>query len=165
MSQVVSLQGPAGPAKARLVASLVSWLAAQGLRVAAVHLSPEVAEGDAGKDTWKFRQAGANPVVLAAPGLCQITYVIPENQDFALKQALAVLAPNADLILIDAPGTEAIIKVSLTAAEAIAPFSAVEEMIALVAPAPQETATPVFHPDHIPELGRHILKCRQEGPV
>jgi molybdopterin-guanine dinucleotide biosynthesis protein MobB len=144
------------------LAALVSWFAAQGLRVAVVNVSPELEVGDTGKDTGKFRQAGANPVVLAAPGVCQITYVIPENQDFALKQALAALTPSADLILIDGPARGLLPKVILMEAGSSPQLSDSHEIIALLSPEPRAAPTPVFQPDQIPELGRHILNCLRE---
>lgn len=162
MSQAVSLEGPAGPAKALLLAALVSWFASQGLRVAVVHESPEIDGGDTGKDTGKFRQAGANPVVLAAPGVCQITYVIPENQDFALKQALAALAPSTDLILVDVPARGLLPKVIMLEAGSSPQLPDIPGIIALVGPEPQSAPVPVFQPDHIPELGRHILNRLRE---
>ncbi len=161
MSQALSLEGPAGPAKTRLLAALVSWFAAQGRRVGVVHESPEPDWGDAGKDTFKFRQAGASPVVLAAPGLCQITYVIPANHDFALKQALAALAPSADLILVDGPARGLLPQVIMREAGSGPQLPDSPEIIALVSPEPQSAPVPVFSPDHIPELGFHILNRLQ----
>lgn len=159
--RTVCLQGPAGPVKTRLLAALVSWFAAQGLKVAVVHLSPELESGDTGKDTWKFRQAGANPVALAAPGLCQITYVILENRDFALKQALAVLAPTSDLILVDGPAPGRTPRVIILEAGSSPHPPDDSEIIALISPGRQATpgSPPVFQPAQIPELGRHILNC------
>ena len=154
--RTVIFQGSASPIKTRVVPALVSWFAAQGLRVAVVHLGPELEADDVGKDTWKFRQAGANPVVLAAPGLCQITYVVPENQNFALKQALAALTPSADLILVEAPGRNPVIKVIMIAERGLPPPDS-PEIIALVGLEHDAGPAPVFQPDQIPELGRHIL--------
>lgn len=122
-----------------------------------VHLSPELEADDVGKDTWKFRQAGANPVVLAAPGICQITYIIPENQDVAQEQALAALAPSADLILVAAPGGDPVTKVIMTIGRGGLQSSNSPEIIALVSPEPEAGPMPVFQPEQIPELGRHIL--------
>ena len=147
------IEGPSGPAKTGLIAALVSWLAAQGWRAAVACFSPELDLGDAGKDTWKFRRAGANPVSLAAPGLFQTTSAIDTDADMTLFTVLTALALYADLILVE--GLEQSFPIQ-------EPGSSLElgenpGAIALVSPEPVAAVIPVFQPHQIEELGRHIL--------
>jgi molybdopterin-guanine dinucleotide biosynthesis protein B len=159
----LAFEGPSGSAKTRLIAALVSWFAAQGLRVAVVHDSPDLDLGDQGKDTWKFRQAGANPVALAAPGLCQITYAIPEDTDFPLFQVLTALTPHADLILVQGLDHSLLPRVVMIEPGASPTWRDNSEAIALISPEPVEAAIPVFQPHQIPELSRHILSRLKYG--
>jgi molybdopterin-guanine dinucleotide biosynthesis protein B len=129
-----------------------------------VQVNRDLEADDAGKDTGKFRQAGANPVVLAAPGICQITYIIPDNQDFALRQALAVLTPNADLILVDGPAHGLLPRVIMMESGEIPQLSHGPNPIALVISEPKEApaSVPVFQPDQIPGLARYVLKALEK---
>lgn len=161
--KALAFEGPASPVKIRLLEALVAWFATQGLRVSVVRVGPELEGGDTGKDTWKFRQAGATPVVLAAPGLCQITYVIPGNQDFALVQALDALTPGADLILVDIPAGELLPKVIMLEEGAAPQFSDNTDTLALVSPEPAKATAPVFQPHQVSELGRHILNTLKKN--
>jgi molybdopterin-guanine dinucleotide biosynthesis protein MobB len=147
------IEGPSGPAKTGLIATLVSWLAAQGWRPAVARFSPELDLGDAGKDTWKFRRAGANPVTLAAPGLLQTTSAIDTDADVTLFQVLTALAPYADLILVEG------LEQSFLTQEPGASLELGENpgAIALVSQEPVAAIIPVFQPHQIEELGRHIL--------
>ncbi len=142
------MEGPSGPEKTTLLAELAGWLATRGLRPAVARFWPEPDWGDAGKDTWKFRQAGADPVALAAPGLWQITTVLKGNAAAARKQVLAALAPYADLILVDEPGP-----VHPPPDPAGRPGA-----LAWIGPGLPSGSLPVFPSHQIPELGRYLLK-------
>ncbi len=166
--KALALEGPSGPAKTRLIAALVTWLAAQGLRLAVVQGNPELDLGDQGKDTWKFRQAGANPVALAASGLCQITYASDEDTDFPLFQILIDLAPHADLILVVGLDQSPLPRVVMI--DSVASYKSQDnpDALALVSPEPVEAAIPVFQARQIPELGRYILsrlQCDSEEEI
>jgi molybdopterin-guanine dinucleotide biosynthesis protein B len=147
------VEGISGPEKTALFAGLVSWLAAQGLKPAVVGFVLEVDFGDAGKDTWKFRQAGANPVALAAPGLYQITSALEAEPGIILDQAVAALALSADLVLVDRGDA------SLAASTASALLSAADKRgaMALVSSTPVSSPLPVFQLHQISEAGQFIL--------
>lgn len=147
------LEGASGPEKTGLIAGLVSWLAAQGLRLAVVCSAPESDFGDTGKDTWKFRQAGANPVALAAPGVCQVTSACAGGPDMVLAQVWAALAPPADLVLVDRPDPGFI----SPEAGACPEGGDNPDAMALVASGRVTATIPVFEPHQVPELGRFIL--------
>jgi molybdopterin-guanine dinucleotide biosynthesis adapter protein len=161
--RALAVEGPVGPAKTALIAALIAWFAAQGRRPAVARFSHEFEPGDAGKDTWKFRRAGANPVALAAPGLCQITRRFSASGDAVLAQALAALTPPADLILVEGFDRSPLPRVILLAPGAS--FDAREDagVIALVSSDPVRGAIPSFRPRQIPELGRHILSRLSGG--
>lgn len=155
--KALALEAPAGAVPTWFATGLVSWFAAQGLRLAVVHFSPAPDWGDAGKDTWKFRQAGANPVALTAPGLCQISYSYLDNAGFDLSAILNRLAPFADLILVVGPAPGPLPRIVLVESGAPSRFRESPEVIAWVDPGASASAPPVFSPRQIPELGRYLL--------
>lgn len=155
--KALAIEAPAGTVPTWFATGLVSWFAAQGLRLAVVHFSPAPDRGDAGKDTWKFRHAGANPVALTAPGLCQISYSYSENAGFDLFAILNRLSPFADLILVVGLDPGPLPRIVLVESGASSQFQESPEVIALVDPGASAPAPPVFTPRHIPELGRYLL--------
>ena len=98
-AKAIPIVGPSGSGKTELICRLLDWLVRQGLKVAVLKHTHHHDLGDQGKDTWRFRQAGARVVALAAPGLLQISRCLPEEPPLA--PILAELAPGSDLILVE----------------------------------------------------------------
>lgn len=96
----MAVVGFANCGKTELICKLLTLARQQGLRVAALKHSHKTLDVDRpGKDTWRFRQAGAQAVVLAAPGLLQVTHFPPD--DPPLAAALAALPSDLDCILVE----------------------------------------------------------------
>lgn len=88
MIPCLAFVGRSRSGKTTLLERLISELRRRGYRIAAIKHTAHPVEPDApGKDTWRFAQAGAAPVILAAP-------------ETPLEEALAG-APDADLALIE----------------------------------------------------------------
>ena len=153
----IAIEGPWGSEKTGLILGLVSWFTAQGLRPAVASFSPALDLGDTGKDTAKFRRAGASPVALLAPGLCQITSAVAEEPQTALLKTLAGLAADADLVLVEGLGRNPLPRVVLIDSDPSSNWRDAPEVIALVSSRPVNADVPVFRPHEIPEVGRHIL--------
>ena len=79
MAKALSIVGFSGSGKTELICRLLDWLVRQGLKVAVLKHTHHHDPGDQGKDTWRFRQAGARVVALAAPGLLQVSHAFPEE--------------------------------------------------------------------------------------
>ncbi|MDI6854359.1 MAG: molybdopterin-guanine dinucleotide biosynthesis protein MobB [Deltaproteobacteria bacterium] len=141
--------------KTGLLAGLVSWFAGQGLKSVVVSLSLEFDPGDAGKDTWKFRRAGANPVALVAPGVYQTTSVIEADPGIILDQTTAALAPSADLALIDLEDS----RLAASASSVLLGDAAKSGFKALVSSIPESSPFPVFELQQLAAVGRFILEC------
>ncbi|MCL4502808.1 MAG: molybdopterin-guanine dinucleotide biosynthesis protein B, partial [Deltaproteobacteria bacterium] len=99
MAKALSIVGFSGSGKTELICLLLDWLIRQGIRVAVLKHTHHLDPGDRGKDTWRFRQAGARAVALAAPGLLQVSRSFPEEPP--LPMILESLSPEADLILVE----------------------------------------------------------------
>lgn len=111
--------------------------------------------GDEGKDTGRYRRAGAPLVALVAPGVLQVTRAFPGEPPLA--EVLATLTPDADLVLVEGYKSSPLPKVALVPrGEANPPDY--PHLLALVSPEPLAASLPVFQPEQVPELGRFLLK-------
>jgi molybdopterin-guanine dinucleotide biosynthesis protein MobB len=154
-SKAISIVGLAGSGKTELICRLLNWLAPQGLRVAVLKHTHHSAPGDRGKDTWRFRQAGARVVALAAPGLLQISHSFPAEP--ALSEILAALSPEVDLILVEGYKAGPLPKIAVLNPALEERLPELSQVIALVGPAPSVAAVPVFPPEEVAAIGAFIL--------
>jgi len=149
--RAVAIVGFANSGKTELICRLLPLLAARGLRIAVLKHShhPDLDQADRGKDTWRYRQAGAHAVALAAPGLVQITRSF--DGDPPLEQVLAMLAAAADLIVVEGYKTGPLPKVAvLRLADREIPDY--PNLIALVSDKHLDSPLPVFQPQQVEEL-------------
>jgi molybdopterin-guanine dinucleotide biosynthesis adapter protein len=146
--------GTSNSGKTELICRLLEWFTNQGLRVAVLKHSHHQQIGDDGKDTWRYRQAGARLAALAAPGLLQITR--SSTQEPSLEEILAELAPAADLILVEGYKTSDLPKVGLAPPDAASPLPDYPRLVAWVSARPLPTRLPVFDPLQVAAIGRFI---------
>ena len=147
---MISVIGRKNAGKTTLIVALAQQLIRRGHRVATLKHGhhPVVADRE-GKDTWRYRQAGAYAVALAAPGLVQVTRNFPGEP--SLQQALAILAGQADLIVVEGYKTGPLPKVAvLGPEEREAPDY--PNLIALVSDKPVNSPLPVFQRNQVDEL-------------
>jgi len=146
--------GSSNSGKTELICRLLEWFSAQGLRVAVLKHSHHQHLGDDGKDTWRYRQAGAPLVALAAPGLIQITRTGPAEPP--LQMILAEMAQAADLILVEGYKTSDLPKIALAPPDAASPLPDYPRLVAWVSARPLPTRLPVFNPLQAAAIGRFI---------
>ncbi|MBF0426555.1 MAG: molybdopterin-guanine dinucleotide biosynthesis protein B [Magnetococcales bacterium] len=98
--RVIGFVAPSGTGKTTLLVGVIAALRARGLQVAVLKHGHHAADPDIpGKDTHRFRQAGAEGVLFAGPGLWfQIQQF--QGEPPTLEEHLARLAGH-DLILIE----------------------------------------------------------------
>lgn len=98
--RVLGFLGRSGSGKTTLIERLLPALAARGLRVAVVkHAHHSKIELEpAGKDTRRFREAGAAAVALVAPD--QIFTLEPRTTEPTLDEVLSRLPPT-DLVIVE----------------------------------------------------------------
>lgn len=152
--KAVAIVGPSNAGKTELVCRLLGWFQSQGLEVAVLKHSHKRNLGDEGKDTGRYRRAGARNLALAAPGLLQITRCLPE--DPPVEQVLAAWAPDADLILVEGYKSSSLPKIALVGSQLEKVLPDQSQVIALVSTDPYESRLPVFAPHQVAELGRFI---------
>lgn len=162
--KVVAFVGYADSGKTEVICRLLPVLAARGLRIAVLKHShhADLDRGDQGKDTWRYRRAGARAVALAAPGLVQVTRVF--DGEPPLQEALAALGDGVDLILVEGYKKGPLPKVAVLRPEdKEAPDF--PHLIALVGEGPVDTTLPVFQPHQVEELGRWLYDYLHQGYV
>ncbi len=164
MTKAISIVGPSGSGKTELICRLLDWFARQGFRVAVLKHTHHHDLGDRGKDTWRFRQAGARVVALAGPGLLQITRAYADEPQLAA--ALAELAPEVDLVLVEGYKSGSLPKIAVLNPEAEVSPPKYTGVIATVNQGPAVSAGPVFQPgvEALGALIRTHLGLPEPGP-
>jgi molybdopterin-guanine dinucleotide biosynthesis adapter protein len=149
-----AIVGTSNTGKTELICRLLEWFSGQGLKVAVLKHSHHQHLGDDGKDTWRYRQAGAGLVALAAPGLLQITR--SSAGEPKLNAILAELAPGSDLILVEGYKTSDLPKLGLAPPDAASPLPDYPGLLAWVSARPLPTILPVFNPREVAAIGQFI---------
>ncbi|MBF0124075.1 MAG: molybdopterin-guanine dinucleotide biosynthesis protein B [Magnetococcales bacterium] len=99
MQRVMGFVASSGSGKTTLMEQVITILTQQGLRVAAIKQGHHNCEPDVpGKDSYRFRQAGAQTVLFTGP---QRWFMIQECEQLPIATHLAHLAENHDLILLE----------------------------------------------------------------
>lgn len=119
--KIFGIAGYSGSGKTTLIERVVPRLRAQGLRVAVIkHTHHDFDVDRPGKDSWRFREAGADAVLLASD---HRTALLIEHRDApsALDELLAQLPP-CDLVLVEGYKREAIPKLEVHRDETTKPW-------------------------------------------
>jgi molybdopterin-guanine dinucleotide biosynthesis protein B len=147
---ILALVGASNCGKTTLICRLLAHCRQQGWRVAVIKHTHKTVEPDPpGKDTWRFRQAGAQVVALAGPGILQVTQTMVAEP--ALDQILAALPRDLDLILVEGYKHSDLPKlVFLT--PATSELTKLTQVMAFISDTPVDTALPVFGREQVEAL-------------
>lgn len=105
-----------GTGKTTLISQVITHLKAKGLRVAVIKHGHHTVELDTqGKDTYRFREAGAEQVIFASHKQMAVMQASHEQlEEVSLQQALQLIQMQAaDLILVEGFKHEAFPKIEL----------------------------------------------------
>ena len=96
---VAFIAGRSGTGKTTLMEALVTMLKGKGYRVGTVkHSGHEAAMDREGSDSWRFTQAGADIIVLAAKGQLAVLRNIDQP---SLEDALLEASSGTDIVLVE----------------------------------------------------------------
>lgn len=131
---IITVTGWSNSGKTTLLTQVVELLVAQGVSVAVIKHHGHAPGGvdQQGKDSWKYAQAGANPVVLSASSQYAVFVSTPERE--ATRDELVAQLPDGiDLCIVEGfrAAADGAVEVS-RAATGRGPKLAPEERIALV---------------------------------
>nr|WP_314363958.1 molybdopterin-guanine dinucleotide biosynthesis protein B [uncultured Achromobacter sp.] len=113
MSPVFGIAGRSGSGKTTLIEAMLPLLAARGLRVNVIkHSHHDFQMEPPGKDSARFRLAGAQEVMVASPYRYAIVHELRDAPEPSLDEQLARLSP-ADLVLVEGFKQAAIARLEL----------------------------------------------------
>lgn len=96
----LAFSGPSGSGKTTLLEKLVVAISARGVRVGAIKRSHHMVDIDReGKDSYRFREAGANPVMIVSDGF--IGYMEKLTAPADLKMLIGQFEGKTDIVLVE----------------------------------------------------------------
>lgn len=127
-----------GYGKTTLIEGIVSYLAARGMRVFVVKHTPEepAIQDNKGKDTWRFREAGAfASAIISSSGQIALAAV-----GVSLEALLEVAGSlGADLVICEGFKASHLKKIAIAEGE-LGPLSLLENLVAVVSKGPKPAA-------------------------
>lgn len=159
MIPVIAFAGFSGAGKTTLIERVVARLTEKGLRVAVLKHDAHGFEIDReGKDSHRFRQAGACAVLITDT---EKTAVI-ENSPHTVWELLERLPP-VDLVLVEGFKTESLAQIGVSRrANGKGLPEPLGRYVALVTDEMPETDLPVFHPNNIEEITEFIMENQKD---
>lgn len=163
---VITVTGWSNSGKTTFVTRVVGLLTDMGVRVGVIkHHGHKTGGVDVeGKDSWKYAQAGANPVVLSASDQYAIFVSTPQGE-LTRDELVAKIADDVDMVIVEGFRAEAdgAVEVYRTAAGHPDPKLAPDERLALITDNDELTAQvrsekkPVFGLDDFDAVARYFL--------
>ena len=100
--KVVAITGYSGSGKTQLIEQVIATFKAQRLRVSAVkHAHHRFDMDHPGKDSWRFREAGASEVVIASDQRLALLREFDRVAELSVHQMLAELSTGVDWVLVE----------------------------------------------------------------
>ncbi|NUT14174.1 MAG: molybdopterin-guanine dinucleotide biosynthesis protein B [Cupriavidus sp.] len=162
---ILGITGTSGSGKTTLITALLPWFRAQGLTVNVVKHSHHPLELEPpGKDSARFRAAGAAEVMVASPYRYAIVRELADEAEPTLAEQVARLRP-ADITLVEGFRREAIPRIEVyRPAHGRAPcYPGDPSIIALATDTRMDTVLPCMALDDIAQVGGFILAVRDQG--
>lgn len=156
--RVFGLCGRSGSGKTTLIEALLSCYRAQDVRVNVIkHSHHDVQLEPAGKDSARFRAAGAAEVLLATPYRFAIFHELVGQPEPSLAEQLGRLAP-ADLVLVEGFKHDSIPRLEVfRPALGLAPlFLDMPDLLALASDQPLDCALPLLDLNAPTDIARYI---------
>jgi molybdopterin-guanine dinucleotide biosynthesis protein B len=154
-ANVISLVGPSNSGKTTLICRLVAWLRARALTVAVVKHSHKAIQAKS-QIAWTYRQAGARAVAQTGTRLMQVNRYAPGDPD--LREILAFLCPQADLVIVEGYKTGFLPQIALTGPGLEKIPQDQSRVVAWVSRESAATPLPSFQPDEVEKIGLFILE-------
>lgn len=150
---IVSFVGKSNTGKTTLVVKIINELKARGYKVAAIKHSHHELELDTqGKDSWLYRQAGADTVIAASRNLVGIMRW--SEQEIPLSEIVNTYLQDVDIIVVEGYKTEAIPKIEVFQTEISDELVCRNDpfLIAMVGDKDPRINKPFFHIDENPTI-------------
>ncbi|WP_455288459.1 molybdopterin-guanine dinucleotide biosynthesis protein B [Cupriavidus necator] len=164
---VLGITGTSGSGKTTLITALLPWFRARGLSVNVVKHSHHPLELEPpGKDSARFRAAGAAEVMVASPYRYAIVRELVDEAEPTLAEQVARLR-GADITLVEGFRREAIPRIEVyRSAHGRAPYYPGDpSIVALATDAWMDTTLPCLRLDDVAQVGAFILAMKDQGVV
>lgn len=155
--KLISIVGHSGSGKTTLIEKLLPVLNAAGLKVATIkHTHHQVPLDTPGKDSWRFKQAGAVASMLVTPQALQLVADMPAQHDPRLLAQRYF--GDADLVLAESFSQADCPKIEVLRAACCTETRSSEGLIALVTDvADAHPELPHFLPEDVAGIAQFIL--------
>lgn len=164
MLPVVSFVGNSGAGKTTILEKVVRELKARGYRVTVIkHVHHDFQIDYAGKDSWRFTQAGSDSVVIASP--TKIALVEQRTAEPPLDDLVAMVEGRADIVLTEGfRGSGKPQVLLIRGAQAAQSARGETGPLAIVSDQPVDASVPRFDFDEVPRLTDLLLARLQPSP-
>ena len=156
---LVSFVGRSNTGKTTVIERLIPILRERGLKVAIIKHHPHDFEIDKpGKDTYRYKQAGAKIAILASPH--KVAVVADTETELTLEEIIARYIHDADLLIVEGFKREEIPKIEVFQRKegANIPVCAGDKnLIAVITDESIDTLLPVFSRDDVGGVAEFIL--------
>ncbi|BAN25602.1 molybdopterin-guanine dinucleotide biosynthesis protein B [Caballeronia insecticola] len=161
------IAGRSGQGKTTLIEALLPWLRARGLTVNVIkHSHHSIELEPPGKDSARFRRAGAGEVLIASPYRYAIVRELHGEEEPSVSE-LAKRLSHADLVIVEGFAREAMPRLEVVRPSAGRDplYQTDVEIVAIATNAPDalKTTLPVLALDDIASIGAFI--CERMGIV
>lgn len=155
--KVIAVTGYSGSGKTTLIEKLLPVLHAAGLKVATIkHTHHQVAFDTPGKDSWRFKQAGAVASMLVTPQALQLVADLPDSPDPV--QLAQRYFSDVDLVLAESFSQASCPKIEVLRAACSTTPRCSEGLIALVTDVPgMNLNVPHFDFHAIESIGKFVF--------
>jgi|SRR6267378_3898824 molybdopterin-guanine dinucleotide biosynthesis protein B len=158
--KAIGFIGHSGSGKTTLIERLIPVLAQRGLSVSALKHAHHGFDIDRpGKDSFRFRAAGAAQVMIAAPDRWALMTEL-RGREAPLRQLLAELAP-CDLVLVEGfRSARSIPRIEVRGSDQVDPSPVTDDpnLIAVVCDDPVERTLPRFARDDVAAIAAFIVQ-------
>ncbi|WP_454733541.1 MULTISPECIES: molybdopterin-guanine dinucleotide biosynthesis protein B [Cupriavidus] len=156
---IIGIAGTSGSGKTTLITAMLAWFRLHGLTVNVIKHSHHPLELEPpGKDSARFRQAGAGEVLVASPFRFAIVHELDGAPEPTLREQVARLAP-ADLTLVEGFRSEDIPRLEVyRPAHGRAPYYPGDpSIVAVASDAPLDAGLPCLPLGQPAQVARFIL--------
>jgi molybdopterin-guanine dinucleotide biosynthesis protein B len=151
--------GRSNTGKTTVIERLIPILVEKGIRVAVIKHHPHDVDIDIpGKDTYRYKKAGATMSVLASPR--KIAVVKDTEDELTLTEIISRYVNDVDFLIIEGFKKESVPKIEVFQRKEGADLPVRwgdKNLIALVTDEPVETSLPVFLRNDIQGIARFII--------
>lgn len=155
----LSFVGRSNTGKTTVIERLIPALRKKGIKVAVIKHHPHDFNIDIpGKDTYRYKQAGASTSILASPG--KVAVIEDTEKELTLEEIVTRYVRNIDLLLIEGFKRENIPKIEVfrKKEDGNSPVCTGDtNLIAIITDEPIETSLPVFSRNDVQKIAEFII--------